>query len=38
MTTIAYHHGDRQIAVDSRSCAGGVIETEKFNKIVKTKL
>lgn len=38
MTTIAYHHGDKEIAVDSRSVAGGVIVTEKKNKSVKNNL
>lgn len=29
MTTIAYHHGDRQVAVDSRYTRGGVIDSDK---------
>lgn len=38
MTTIAYHHGDGEIAVDSRACSGDVISTEKMNKTVKNEL
>jgi hypothetical protein len=38
MTTIAYHHGDKEIAIDSRACAGGLISTEKMNKVVKNNL
>lgn len=35
MTTIAYHHGDKQIAVDSRATAGAEILTDKGNKTIK---
>lgn len=32
MTTIAYHHGDKQIAVDSRTSSGSLIDTDKAIK------
>ena len=32
MTTIAYHHKDRQIAYDSRCTSGGLILTDSFDK------
>ena len=35
MTTIAYHHGDKQIAIDSRTTSGGRINTDKAEKIIK---
>lgn len=38
MTTIAYHHGDGEIAIDSRAVSGGTISTEKKNKVVKNNL
>lgn len=37
MTTIAYHHGDRQIATDSRITCSGNISSDKFNKSIKNK-
>ena len=36
MTTIAYHHADRQIAYDSRCTAGGLILSDTFNKSLHT--
>lgn len=36
MTTIAYCHKDREIAVDSRQTMGSFIATDKANKIMKT--
>lgn len=38
MTTIAYDHKNKQIAIDSRANANGVIATERKNKIVKNNL
>lgn len=38
MTTIAYHYGDGQIAIDSRACAGSLISTNKINKTLENKL
>ena len=35
MTTIAYDHSDKQIAVDSRTSSGGLINTDKANKMIK---
>ena len=35
MTTIAYHHKDKQIAVDSRTTSGNLINTDDCNKIIK---
>jgi hypothetical protein len=35
MTTIAYHHGDKQIAIDSRTTSGGLINTDKAIKVYK---
>lgn len=35
MTTIAYHHKDKQVAVDSRVCSGNVISTDNYNKSIK---
>lgn len=35
MTTIAYHHEDRQIAIDSRACSDGFIATDSYNKTIK---
>ena len=35
MTTIAYHHGDKQIAVDSRITSNGNVDRDDFNKIIK---
>lgn len=37
MTTIAYHHGDKQIAIDSRTTSGDEILTDKANKTIKNK-
>lgn len=34
MTTIAYHHKDKQIAVDSRITADGVICSDEFSKVI----
>lgn len=34
MTTIAYNHNDREIAVDGRTTAGGLIATDKANKVM----
>jgi len=34
MTTIEYHHEDRQIAVDSRITSGNEILTDECNKII----
>jgi len=38
MTTIAYHHKDKQIAVDSLVTQGGRVTTDKFNKIITNEL
>lgn len=38
MTTIAYHHKDGQIAVDSLATQGGRVLTEKFNKVITNEL
>jgi len=35
MTTIAYNHKDKQIAVDSRVSSGTLINTDKYNKAYK---
>lgn len=35
MTTTAYHHASRTIAVDSRTTSGGLILTDNANKIMK---
>ena len=35
MTTIVYNHKDKEIAVDSRVCCGGVIMTDSHNKVIK---
>lgn len=35
MTTIVYHREDGQIAIDSRCCSGGVINTDSYNKTIK---
>lgn len=35
MTTIAYHHKDKQIAVDGRGTIGSLIASENFDKIIK---
>jgi len=37
MTTIAYHHKDKQVAVDSRYTRGDIIDTDKGNKVRKNK-
>lgn len=34
MTTISYNHKDREIAVDGRITAGGIIITDKANKTI----
>lgn len=34
MTTIAYHHKDKQIAVDSRITADGAICSDDFSKVI----
>lgn len=38
MTTIAYHHGDKQIAIDSRATSGSEILTDKDNKTIKNSI
>lgn len=38
MTTISYHHGDREIAIDSRTTAGGLILDNNCLKTIKTKV
>lgn len=38
MTTIAYHHGDKQISIDSRITGGNEILTDKASKTIKNKL
>lgn len=38
MTTIAYHYGDGQIAVDSRITAGGRIVSDSDDKTIKNKI
>lgn len=35
MTTMAYHHGDKQIAIDSRTTSGSLINTDKATKLYK---
>lgn len=35
MTTIAYDHKNRRIAIDSRITAGGVIQTDSGDKIIR---
>ena len=35
MTTMAYHHGDGQIAIDSRTSSGNLINTDKTSKVYK---
>lgn len=35
MTTIAYNHKDKEIAVDSRFTRGDIISTDKGNKVIK---
>lgn len=37
MTTIAYHHGDGQIAVDSRMTHHGLAKSDQFDKTIKNK-
>jgi ATP-dependent protease HslVU (ClpYQ) peptidase subunit len=37
MTTIAYHHKDKEIAVDGRTTMGGLIITDKANKVITRK-
>jgi len=37
MTTIAYNHKDKEIAVDGRVARGSIICDDNHNKIVKTK-
>lgn len=32
MTTIAYNHKDKQLAVDSRTTCGGIVASDKSNK------
>lgn len=32
MTTIAYNHKDKQLAVDSRTTCGGIVASDKVNK------
>ena len=38
MTTIAYHHKDKQVAVDSRIAGGGIIGSDSFDKTIKNEL
>lgn len=38
MTTIAYHHNDKQVAVDSRIVGGGIINSDSFDKTIKNEL
>ena len=35
MTTIAYHHKDKQIAVDSRLVNHGLVKSDSFDKTIK---
>lgn len=35
MTTIAYHHKDKQVAVDSRIVCGSITRSDSFDKTVK---
>ena len=35
MTTIAYHHGDKQVAIDSRYTRGDIVDTDKGDKVRK---
>ncbi len=35
MTSIAYHHGDKEIATDSRITCGGIIQDDKASKTIK---
>lgn len=35
MTTIAYHHKDKTISVDSRTTQGNLISTDEANKVVR---
>lgn len=35
MTTLAYHHGDKQVAIDSRYTRGDIIDSDKGNKVRK---
>lgn len=35
MTTIAYHHKDKQVAVDSRAVSGSIIRSDNCNKVIK---
>lgn len=37
MTTIAYHHKNKQVAVDSRFTRGEIIDSDKGNKVRKDK-
>ena len=34
MTTIAYHHASKKIAIDSRVSSGGIIDTDAYNKTI----
>ena len=34
MTTIAYNHKDKQVAVDSRCCRGDLIDSDNHNKTI----
>lgn len=35
MTTIAYHHKDKQIAIDSRVTTGNHLLSDQYNKVIK---
>ena len=37
MTTIAYNHKDKQVAIDSRYTRDGIIDSDKGNKVRKNK-
>lgn len=38
MTTIAYHHKDKQVAVDSRMTSNDIINSDTFDKFIKNDL
>jgi len=38
MTTIAFHHKDKQVAVDSRITAGNLIRSDSYNKTIKNEI
>lgn len=37
MTTISYHHGDGEVAIDSRVTSGGIINSDNYDKTIKNK-